>query len=318
MALKQLDLVRPLAPVLIASWPGMGHVGVFAASYLRRKLDGQPYAEIDASAYYLPDAIDVAEGIGQPPEPPAQRLYYVKEPPVIIFEADAQMPGPAGIRAAGELLDAVADAGVKAVYTGAAFAMPMSFRQPSRVFGVASDARLRDTFAGLDVEPLKEGRISGLNGLLLSLAGARGMATACFLATMPHYALETPYPKASRALIQVFSRILNTTVDMTELDDRIIEIDKMLGEFEKHVADAISSLNRASEPRFIEHCEEPIPDQREERTEPHQLMERIEKMFEEAQRDRSKAAELKEELDRWGLFKLYEDRFLDIFARNGQ
>jgi hypothetical protein len=44
-------------------------------------------------------------------------------------------------------------------------------------------------------------------------------------------------------------------------------------------------------------------------------MERVEKLFEEASGDREKAVLLKQELDRWGLFHLYEDRFLDLFEK---
>ena len=38
-------------------------------------------------------------------------------------------------------------------------------------------------------------------------------------------------------------------------------------------------------------------------------------LFAEAQRDRAKATQLKAELDRLGLFKQYEDRFLDLWKR---
>ena len=40
---------------------------------------------------------------------------------------------------------------------------------------------------------------------------------------------------------------------------------------------------------------------------------RIEQLFERAAADRSRAYELKNELDRLGVFKDYEDRFLDLF-----
>ncbi len=42
-------------------------------------------------------------------------------------------------------------------------------------------------------------------------------------------------------------------------------------------------------------------------------MERIERLFEKAKIDHSMANELKKELDRWNLFELYENRFLDLF-----
>jgi len=43
----------------------------------------------------------------------------------------------------------------------------------------------------------------------------------------------------------------------------------------------------------------------------------IEQLFEQAGRDRSNAYELKRELDRLGLYKEYEDRFLDLFKKPG-
>ena len=39
----------------------------------------------------------------------------------------------------------------------------------------------------------------------------------------------------------------------------------------------------------------------------------IERLFDQSATDRSKAFELKQELDRLGVFKEYEDRFLDLF-----
>jgi hypothetical protein len=41
----------------------------------------------------------------------------------------------------------------------------------------------------------------------------------------------------------------------------------------------------------------------------------LERLFEQAARDRSKAFGLTHELDRVGVFKEYEDRFLDLFKK---
>ena len=43
----------------------------------------------------------------------------------------------------------------------------------------------------------------------------------------------------------------------------------------------------------------------------------IERLFEEAKKDPGRAMNLKHELDRLGVFKRYEDRFLDLFRRAG-
>jgi len=301
------------APVLLAGWPGMGQVGLGACDYLRRKLNATPFAQIDVGAYHRPEALTVENGLGRMPDPPKQDLYFTNEPPLFIFEGDTQLSGESGFRLAGELLDLVNRHGTETVFTGAAYAMAVSFRQRPEIYGAATSEGVRSTFASLGVKPLKEGSISGLNGLLLGLAAQRGMQAACLLATMPHYAIEAPNPKASRALIEVLQRILNTSVDMTEIDDAVRQADRMFKEFETKVNEAIQqlkdNLGARTEARAGE-GEEP-----DERPEPSDLLERVEKLFEEARGDREKAVLLKQELDRWGLYHLYEDRFLDLFDK---
>ena len=60
-------------------------------------------------------------------------------------------------------------------------------------------------------------------------------------------------------------------------------------------------------------------DEGESEDEPHPLdakaRRRIEALFAKAGQDISKAMELKRELDRLGVFKTYEDRFLDLFKK---
>lgn len=46
-------------------------------------------------------------------------------------------------------------------------------------------------------------------------------------------------------------------------------------------------------------------------------LQKIEGLFRKASQDRTKAVELKQELDRLGVFKQYEDQFLDLFRHGG-
>ncbi len=48
---------------------------------------------------------------------------------------------------------------------------------------------------------------------------------------------------------------------------------------------------------------------------PTSVKERIDKLFEQAKLDIKKANELKAELDKWNVYKEYEDRFLDLFKK---
>ena len=49
---------------------------------------------------------------------------------------------------------------------------------------------------------------------------------------------------------------------------------------------------------------------------PFSVKEKIEKLFDQARADISKANDLKAELDKWNAYIDYEDRFLDLFKKN--
>ena len=189
--------------------------------------------------------------------------------------------------------------------------MPISHKQEVQVLGVANRSSLRDTLEPHGVEILQQGHISGLNGLLLGFAGLRDIEAACLLATMPQYAIQMPNPKASRAIVQVFESLLGIDVDLSEIDEAAEQINRSMGEIEGKIQSAFSSM--AKEPK--EEGEEEELEQVDEEKVPQYVMERIEVLFQEVQSEGSKekAAQLKKELDRWDLYSLYEDRFLNLF-----
>jgi proteasome assembly chaperone (PAC2) family protein len=148
---------------------------------------------------------------------------------------------------------------------------------------------------------MEGGHISGLNGLTLGFAKKRGIDAVCLLATMPQYAISLPNPKASRAIIQIFEKMLDFRLNLHQLDEEIKDVDEKMAIIEDKVKDVLT----------IEK-EEPESTPTEKKI-PGYIMEKIEKLFGEAEHNKAKALELKKELDRWDLYKLYEDRFLDLF-----
>ncbi|MDP6776172.1 MAG: PAC2 family protein [Candidatus Latescibacteria bacterium] len=299
------------SPALLAGWPGMGNVGVGAVDYIRRKIDAVPFAEVDMKEYFTPEAVEVENGIAKFPDLPSHVFYYVPSSNLIIFESETQVAGGGGVSLMNQILDLAQQLGVRTVYTGAAFAMPISHKQEVQVLGVANQSSLRDTLEPHGVEILQQGHISGLNGLLLGFAGLRDIEAACLLATMPQYAIQMPNPKASRAIVQVFESLLDIEVDMSEIDEAAEQVNRSMGEIEGKIQSGFSSMAKEAK----EEGEEEELDQLDEEKVPQYVMERIERLFHEVQSEGSKekAAQLKKELDRWELYSLYEDRFLNLF-----
>ena len=300
------EITFPAPPVMLAAWPGMGNVGLIATDYIRRKLNAKVFAEIDMSPFFIPDSIIVKDGIAQLPEIPSSVFHYCLNPNVIIFESNAQIGGRDGITIIKTILDVARQMKVSHIYTSAALVQPMTYRNPSQVLVACSNSRHRDALIKFGVVPMPDGYIAGLNGLLLGVAASHDIESACFLGTMPSYASNMMYPKASLEIIKIFQNIFSAPFDLGELEGNVAEMDQQLAAIEDRIKQIF--------PTSAETDEE-ISGLEEEKI-PHYIMEKIEKLFDNAKIDRSSANELKRELDRWNLFELYEDRFLDLFEED--
>ena len=297
------------ASVMLAGWPGMGSVGIGAIDYIRRKLDAVAFAEIDMQSHFTPEAMIVEDGIAAFPDPPAHIFYVVEEHDLIIFQSEAQIGGVPGDELLEKVLDVGQQVGIDTVLTGAAYLTQASHKEDAQVLGVANNTEFRDLLASHGIEILKEGMVSGLNGLLLGFAQKRELNAACFLGTMPQYAAPIPNPKASKEIVLALAHILNFSLDMSEIDDAAEKMEGTMEDIEMQIQKTFSHMDDIPENEF--------PGGKiEEDKVPQSVMKRIEKMFREVKKTdqfQKKANELKAELDRWNLYPFYEDRFLNLF-----
>jgi len=288
-------------PVMIAGWPGMGSVAIGVVNYLRRKLGAVRFAEIEIDRSITLDSVVVENGIASIPPSPRNVFYYTTKPDLIIFEGEAQLAGEKGLRLLNGVIEVALGHGVKKIYTGASFPLPVSHNDQSEVYGAANNHTVAGAFRRLGIKTMDNGHISGLNGLLLGFAEKKGIDALCLLATIPQYAINLPNPKASLAIINTLGNILRFRVDEDELKGYIKDMDEKMGLIEDKVKEV-----------FIPEAED-IKSHDNEKNIPENIMERIEKLFQESRLDRAKAFILKRELDRWDLYKSFEDRFLDLF-----
>jgi proteasome assembly chaperone (PAC2) family protein len=301
-------------PWLVAVWPGMGNVALNAGIYLLAKLDMKLIAEYEAIDLFDVDHVEVKEGLIQPGRRPRNRLFLWTDPQkrhdLVIFLGEAQPP--VGKYAfCKKLIDYTRELGVERVFTFAAMATQMHPEHNSRLFGAATDQASLEELKRLELETLEDGQIGGLNGVLLGAAAESGLRGACLLGEMPHIFNQLPFPKASLAILEVFTTIAGIELDFTELSEQARNVERQLGELLARVEEAYGRQTAAAEEEGAgaEPPEEKQPSSADQ--------ERIEELFHQAAKDRSKAFELKQELDRLKLFKEYEDRFLDLFKKTG-
>lgn len=299
---EQVKFSNP--PLVLAAWPGMGNVGIITVDYLRGQLGAEAFAEIDMSPFFIPESIVVKEGIAQFPEIPASTFYYHNNPDLIIFESNAQIGGRDGITIIKTILEIIEEFQVSQVFTFAAFAQQMSYQNDSQVLFTCNNPSLFPEMTSYGMSPMPDGYIAGMNGILLGVAASKKVNATCLLGTIPNYAVSLSYPKASLELVKVISSLMQTPIDTSELETAATDMEEQLVLIEERIREFFPSVNKEEDQEISEIEEERIP---------HYVMERIEKLFQEAAKNKEKANELKRELDRWNLFELYEDRFLDLF-----
>jgi uncharacterized protein len=305
------EQVKLNKPWMIAVWPGMGHVSMSAGYYLIAKLGMHLFAEFRPLEMFDVEHVEVKDGLVHTARLPRSRVFVWNDPAgghdLVVFIGEAQPPlGKYAF--CHRLLDFARELGVERLFTFAAMATAMRPGQPSHVYGAAADQQSLADLKQFDLQIIEEGYIGGLNGVALGVAVESGFRGACLLGEMPQVFAQLPYPHAALAVLEVFVQIAGLELDLDELRQQAESMDGQLDELLTQIEQAMGQQQPAGEDVI------PVlePEEPKLTTEDQQ---RIERLFQQAAADRSKAYELKRELDRLEVFRDYEDRFLDLFKR---
>lgn len=299
----------------MTAWPGMGTVAVTAVVYLLSKLKMRQIDEFDARELFELEEAEVEEGLLHAARLPRSRLFLAEDAApgrdIVVFLGEAQPP-TGKFALSRRLLNAARDLGVTRVFCFAGWISDMEPSTSSRVHGVATDEAGLSDLRRQGVSVVSSGRITGLNGVLLAAAAEQGLPGVGLLGEMPGLAYQLPYPSASAAVLRTFTAMAGMSLDLSELELYGRQTQEQLAQAYREALQALTDA--VPEPPGEENPPQPPPpppppsdalSQEEDR--------RIEELFAQASRDRAKAFALKNELDRLGAFRRYEDRFLELF-----
>jgi hypothetical protein len=185
--------------------------------------------------------------------------------------------------------------------------------QDSGVWFAATDQKTKDSLKKYNLSPLVDGQISGMNGLFLGIAKKAKLKGFCLLGEIPLYTIQIENPKASAAVLAALGKILNIQINVAPLKEQAglmeNEINKLL-EYLKLGSAGVSAPIGEEEVELIKKTLSQLTHL------PVSVKEKIEKLFAESRLDITKATELKVQLDKWNVYKEYEDKFLDLFRKN--
>ena len=243
MTEQVLSIPKAKSPVLVCGLPGSGYVGKLGADHLIELFKAKKIAEYACESF--PPQVNVKED-GTADTPRAE-LYFAsqrKAHDLLVFTADAQ---PTTSEGEYELSDAVValarKLGVKTVYTLAAY-ITGAFSESPRVFGAGTSKAMLDTLAGNGVTLMKEGGISGMNGLLIGIASLRGLEGACLLGETSGYVVDAA---ASTSVLEALSRITGVPIDTAKLKEKAEETQKVISQLQSMSAE--QSQEGAQQPR---------------------------------------------------------------------
>ena len=321
--IKEISVPKLKKPVFIAAWPGMGEVAYRSVVFLREAMGFKVFAKLEAGDFFKPAAIFVERGILGLPSLPAGFFSYLKrknQPDIILFLGEAQPPLEYAEALSETIINFVKKYGASSMLTFAAKPEPIDHKADPGVWAASTNVTILKDLEPFGIKALKEGQISGLNGIILGVAKRKGIKGTCLLGEIPFYTVQIENPRASMNILKALSNYLNLGLNLSPLQERSKfieeEIDKLVGYIK-------GEENAAPVPAIPTPLSEDDVDRIKKDLAaysklPQSVRERIEGFFKEAQKDMTKANALKRELDHWHVYHEYEDRFLDLFKKQSK
>lgn len=234
-------------PVLICGWPGIGNVGLVAVDTLRASLGAEEFGEIESWDFFYPRKVKIEDGLLVDMQFPRNKFYFkrLENNDLLFFIGDEQPRGNKKSYRLGEtVLDVAMKFGCQKVFTSGAAVAQIHHRMNPRVWAVPNRKELieeakryENTVLMSEIEGRGgQGYITGLNGLLIGIAKERGLEAICLMGEFPLYVPHSlPYPKASRSVLRVLTKILGVEIDLSRLGKWAEEIEKRIEELYKQI-----------------------------------------------------------------------------------
>lgn len=241
MEVKLYGRLEGRGAVMVAGLPGMGYVAKQVVDYLIEETQASLFGEV-SSSYLYPSITLFNDGVLESfLDKKFYRFYLANLPKLdlLIFTGEAQPSSAEGQRMlADEVAKVVVEAGVKRVFTMAAYPVPRYVEEP-KVYAVATHGSLLEQLVskGLIAMPGRSS-ISGMNGLLLEYVAQRGIEGACLLSET--YVIDAPDVKAAAALVKTLRKLLELEVDVSRIEE-------MAKRFDEDLHKQYEQLRRAKE-----------------------------------------------------------------------
>jgi proteasome assembly chaperone (PAC2) family protein len=234
--LRILERPRLRKPVLIASfrgWNDGGQGASLAGGYLARTWSAARFAEIDPDGFFdfqsVRPHVALVGGQTRRLDWPDNSFYHAKIPgqrrdAILLLGVEPNLRWRAF---AGLVTDLARDLRVELVVTLGSLLADVPHTRPAPVTGSATDPTLVEQ---LGLEPSRYEGPTGIVGVLHDACRAEGIASVSFWAAVPHYVSLAPSPRAAVALCGRLGELLETDIDLGELEQAVETYNEQVSE----------------------------------------------------------------------------------------
>jgi predicted ATP-grasp superfamily ATP-dependent carboligase len=215
------DLERPLMITAFRGWNDGGQGASLAAGYLARLWDAELIADVDPEEFFDFQAtrphVKLVEGLTRQIDWPETSFYRARpenfdRDVVLLLGIEPNLRWQAFTKL---VVDFAGEVGVELVVSLGSLLADVPHTRPAPVTGSASDAELVER---LGLQASRYEGPTGIVGVLHDACRRANLPSVSLWAAVPHYVSLTPSPRAALALCERLGSLLDTQIDVTELE----------------------------------------------------------------------------------------------------
>jgi predicted ATP-grasp superfamily ATP-dependent carboligase len=324
-------------PILIYSWPSLGLIGRYVINYLVTELKPQVFAEIDLEEYISFNNVIVEKGLIYSAPQLKEKIYFLQSNSYdfIFFYSDFEPSLQNYSKLAIDILNFLNELNISSIITFNSLPTNILHTDTPNLFiaSTTSSTKVLPLLQKFDLPKLDFGVVEGMNGIFLSTAKDMGINGICLFCELPFFTLDMYNPQCAKEILSLLAETFGFKLSYEKLYQDINLMDE-------HLRNIFTDINQKAQQLFSQFYE-PNKKQYNKRTKnttkidneynngitfdelkkkikfslPESAINKINNLFKLAKENIEYAKQLKEELDRWGVYKEYEDKFLSLFLK---
>jgi proteasome assembly chaperone (PAC2) family protein len=223
----------------------MGNLGRKATDYLKRKLKGQQFAEIDPEDFFSLGGVAIEGNLARFPE---SKFYACQEHELVVFQSGS--PGVEWYKFLNSVLDvAEHHCQVKELYILGAMVSFSAHTTPRQLLAVVNSAKMKEVLSQYDLARDMDYQTAPserptLNSFLLWIAKGRNIPGVSLWVPIPFYLAAMEDAQAQKKVLSFLNERFDLKIDFSDLDQEIREQNEQLARVRSRFPQIDDYINR--------------------------------------------------------------------------